>query len=192
MRDERRSAESGRRGDAAIYSNCFSPRRRVYASPRRCSSRIPNKAMAQRWDPLRDLVKLQDRMNRLFQDAAERRSRGEDEREQEIERADWIPQADIYEAEKEFIVAVDLPGIERAALEISLDGDRLTIRGERAIEAEGQQRIERPHGRFLRTFGVPANVDQKAIAAEYKDGVLRVRLPKRKEQKGRRVEIKIQ
>lgn len=148
--------------------------------------------MAQRWDPLRDLVTLQDRMNRLFQDAAERRSRGEGEGEQEIERADWIPQADIYETEKEFIVAVDLPGIERTALEISLDGDRLTIRGERVIEAEGQQRIERPHGRFLRTFGVPANVDQKAIAAEYKDGVLRVRLPKRKEQKGRRVEIKIQ
>jgi len=147
--------------------------------------------MAQGWNPIRDLVTLQDRMNRLFQEAAEKRSRGAEESEQEIERADWIPAADIYEAETEYSIVVDLPGIERAALEISLDNDRLVIRGERAIENEGQHRMERPHGRFLRKFGVPAIVDQKAIAADYKDGVLRVHLPKRNEQKTRRVEIKV-
>jgi HSP20 family protein len=142
---------------------------------------------------LRDLVTLQDRMNRLFQDAAEKRSRGGagEEGEQEIERADWFPPADIYETEKEFTIAVDLPGIERSALEINLDGDKLVIRGERAAESEGPHRTERPHGRFLRRFGVPASVDQKGISAEYKDGVLRVRLPKRKEPKARRVEIKV-
>ena len=148
--------------------------------------------MAQRWDPIRDLVVLQDRMNRLFQDAAEKRSRGEEEGEQAIERADWFPPADVYEAEKEYTIALDLPGIERNAFDISLDNDSLVIRGERVIESEGQRRSERPHGRFIRKFGVPANVDQKAIAAEYKDGVLRVRLPKRKEQKARKVEIKVQ
>jgi HSP20 family protein len=148
--------------------------------------------MAQRWDPLRDLVTLQDHMNRLFQEASERRARGDEASEQEIERADWIPSADFYETESEFVVAVDLPGIERAALEISLDNDRLDIRGERAVEAEGRQRIERPHGRFLRKFAVPTTVDQTAIAAEYKDGVLRVTLPKRKEQQTRKVEIKVQ
>ena len=148
--------------------------------------------MARHWDPLRDLVTLQDRMNRLFQDAAEKRSRGEEEGGQEIERADWFPAADIYETEKDFTIAVDLPGIERAALEINLDDDKLVIRGERAAEeAEGQRRTERPHGRFLRKFGVPASVDQKGISAEYKDGVLSVRLPKRKEPKARRVEIKV-
>jgi HSP20 family protein len=147
--------------------------------------------MTRHWDPLRDLVTLQDRMNRLFQDAAEKRSRGEGEGEQEIERADWFPTADIYETEKDFTIAVDLPGIERAALEINLDDDRLVIRGERAAEGEAQRRTERPHGRFLRRFGVPTSVDQKGISAEYKDGVLRVRLPKRKEPKARRVEIKI-
>lgn len=150
------------------------------------------RTMAQRWDPLRDLVTLQDHMNRLFQEASERRARGEAEGEQEIERADWIPTADFYETESEFTVAIDLPGIDRAALEISLDNDKLVIRGERVIETEGQQRTERPRGRFLRKFAVPATVDQKAIAAEYKDGVLRVRLPKRTEQKTRRVEIKVQ
>jgi HSP20 family protein len=131
-------------------------------------------------------------MNRLFREATERRARGDEGSEQEIEHADWIPLADVYQSEGEYVVTVDLPGIDRDALEINLDDDKLVIRGERVIENEGQQRIERPHGRFLRRFGVPATVDQQAIAAEYKDGVLRVRLPKRKEQKSRRVEIKVQ
>ena len=133
-------------------------------------------------------------MNRLFQEATAERRGGaaEEEREQEIEHADWIPSADVSQSEKEYVIAVDLPGIERDALEISLDNDRLVIRGTRTIENEGQQRIERPHGRFLRRFGVPAIVDQKAISADYKDGVLRVHLPKRsQEQKARKVEIKI-
>jgi HSP20 family protein len=149
--------------------------------------------MAQGWDPIRDLVSLQDHMNRLFREATERRARGEEGSEQEIEHADWIPLADVYQTEEEYVVALDLPGIDREALEINLDDDKLVIRGERVIENEGQQqRSERPHGRFLRRFGVPATVDQTAIAAEYKDGVLRVRLPKRKEQKSRKVEIKVQ
>jgi HSP20 family protein len=135
-------------------------------------------------------------MNRLFREATERRTRGggggEEGGDQEIETADWVPLADVYQTEGEYVVAVDLPGIDREALEINLDDDKLLIRGVRAPESEGQQRVERPHGRFLRRFGVPATVDQKAIAAEYKDGVLRVRLPKRKEQKSRRVEIKVQ
>ena len=136
-------------------------------------------------------------MNRLFEDAAERRSRGEEEQqgaEREIEQADWYPAADVYNLENEYLIIVDLPGIERDALEISLDDNRLAIGGSRAavFEEQNQQRVERPHGRFLRRFGVPATVDQKAITAEYKDGVLRLRLPKRKEQKARRVEIKVQ
>jgi HSP20 family protein len=148
--------------------------------------------MTHGWNSIRDLMTLQDRMNRLFQEATERRARDEEEGGQEIERADWVPAADVYQTEKEYVIAVDLPGIERAALEISLDNDRLSIRGTRAIESEGQQRVERPHGRFLRKFSVPAIVDQKAIAADYKDGVLRVHLPKRElKQKARKVEIKV-
>jgi len=130
-------------------------------------------------------------MNRLFQEAAERREHGEGENEQEIERADWFPSADVYQTEKEYLIEVDLPGIVRDTLDLSLDNDYLLIRGVRAVTDEGQRRLERPHGRFMRKFGVPATVDQKAIAAEYKDGVLRVHLPKRKEQKARRVEIKV-
>lgn len=150
--------------------------------------------MAQQWNPIRDLVTLQDRMNRLFEDAAQkRRSRGEaDDGEREIEQADWYPSADVYNHEQEYLIMIDLPGIERDALEISLDDNRLTIGGVRAVEEQNQQHVERPHGRFLRRFGVPTGVDQKTITAEYKDGVLSVRLPKRREQKARRVEIKVQ
>ena len=148
--------------------------------------------MGQRWNPLHDLMTLQDRMNRLFEDAAQRGSRGDVEGdEREIEQADWYPVADVYNYEHEYLIRVDLPGIERDALDISLDDNRLTITGLRTLEEQNQQRVERPHGRFLRRFGMPATVDQKAIMAEYKDGVLSVRLPKRKEQKARRVEIKV-
>ena len=149
--------------------------------------------MAHRWDPIRDLVTLQDRMNRLFEDATERRghARGGADDEQEIERADWAPAADVYESEGEYTIALDLPGIERAGLEINLDNDRLTIRGTREIEKTGRHRAERPRGRFMRRFSVPAHVDQQNISADYKDGVLRVTLPKRQGQQSRRVEIKV-
>jgi HSP20 family protein len=147
--------------------------------------------MAQYWDPLRDLVALQDRMNRLFDEAAQRRARDEGE-QGEIERADWTPVADVYNLEDEYLILVDLPGVSRDALNISLNGDQLFIRGERPPDMESQGRRERPFGNFLRKFGpLPPTVDQTAIAAEYKDGVLRLSLPKRKEQKQRRVEIKV-
>lgn len=150
--------------------------------------------MGHRWDPLRDLVVLQERMNHLFEDATRQRSNetGE-EGEQEIERADWSPAADVYNREQEYLIMIDLPGIERDALELSLDDNRLLVRGTRSIERDAAQRLERRHGRFLRRFGpLPPTVDQSAIAAEYRDGVLSIRLPKRQEQKARRVEIKIQ
>jgi HSP20 family protein len=149
--------------------------------------------MSQYWDPLRDLVALQDRMNRLFDEAAQKKRSRHDEEEAEIERTDWTPAADVYNREDEYLILVDLPGVSREALDISLNENRLFIRGERQPDAESQGRTERPNGRFLRRFGpLPPTVDQKAIAAEYKDGVLRLRLPKRKEQQQQqRVEIKV-
>ena len=111
----------------------------------------------------------------------------------EIERADWIPVADVYERPNEYVVALDLPGIDRAALEINLENERLSIKGNRSFENgdQSQHRTERPQGKFNRTFGVPAAVDPEQIEAEYKDGVLYVRLPKRKEQKAQPVKIKV-
>jgi HSP20 family protein len=145
-----------------------------------------------RFDPVRDLFTLQDRMNRLFEEAADRRSRtGEDEGE--IERADWVPAADVYEDEREYTLALDLPGIDRSALEVNLDEGRLVIRGTRATTAEGvrARRAERPQGRFVRSFGLPDAVERGSITADYKDGVLLLHLPKRGEQQQGRVKIEI-
>ncbi|HEY6806312.1 MAG TPA: Hsp20/alpha crystallin family protein [Pyrinomonadaceae bacterium] len=148
--------------------------------------------MSQQWNPLQDLMLLQDRMNRLFEDATDRRARQESNGRDDFERADWTPAADIYETESGYQIAIDLPGVGRDAVEIDLDDNRLTIKGTRAVEESSKQRSERPVGKFLRSFTVPGSVDQHRIGAEYKDGVLNVRLPKRKEQKSQRVEIKIQ
>ena len=147
------------------------------------------------FDPMRDLMTLQERMNRLFEDAADRRARrGGEGTEDEIERADWSPAADVYERATEYVITLDLPGIERDGLDVGLDENRLTVRGERAQNEEGAhvRRAERPVGRFVRSFSLPETVARDQISADYKDGVLRLRLPKRREQQTRRVEIKVQ
>ena len=149
--------------------------------------------MSRHWDPIRDLMFLQDRMNQLFEDATERRARERAETRDEIERADWIPVADVYERAEEYVVAMDLPGIDREALEINLENEKLSIKGTRssANGDQGQQRKERPQGKFNRSFSVPKAVDPEQIEAEYKDGVLYVRLPKRKERTSQPVKIKV-
>lgn len=145
--------------------------------------------MSQQWNPLHDLMMLQDRMNRLFEDATQRQARTD--ASDEFESADWTPAADIYETESAYSIAIDLPGVDRQALEIDIDNNRLLIKGTRVVEESKKQRTERPGGKFLRAFSVPGSVDQNQIGAEYKDGVLQIRLPKRSEQKSQRVEIKI-
>jgi HSP20 family protein len=144
--------------------------------------------MSQQWNPLQDLLVLQDRMNRLFEDATHRRSRDESD---DFERGDWTPAADIYETETEYLIAMDVPGISREALELEVEGKHLIVKGTRSIEEIKQHRSERPRGRFVRTFTVPESVNHSNIGAEYKDGVLQISLPKRKEQKSQRVEIKV-
>ena len=147
--------------------------------------------MSQQWNPLQDLMVLQDRMNRLFEDATQRRSQAETSSGDEFERADWTPASDIYETDSGYVIAMDLPGIDREALEIDIDDNRLTIKGTRSISELKQHRSERPRGRFLRTFSVPGAVDQGKIKAEFKDGVLLITLPKRSEQKIKKIDIKI-
>lgn len=146
--------------------------------------------MSQQWNPLQDLMVLQDRMNRLFEDATQRRTADAGAGD-EFERADWAPASDIYETASEYLIAIDLPGIDRPALEIDIDDNRLMVKGVRVIEQSQQHRAERPRGKFLRTFSIPGSVDQARIGAEYKDGVLQIRLPKRTEQKTKKIDIKI-
>ena len=147
--------------------------------------------MSQQWNPLQDLVLLQDRMNRLFEDATQRRSQADAGAGDQFERADWTPASDIYETDTGYLIAIDLPGIDRDALEIDIDDNRLVVKGIREIAESRQHRSERPRGKFLRTYSVPGSVEQGKIAAEYRDGVLQINLPKRTEQKPKKIDIKI-
>lgn len=133
---------------------------------------------------------LQDRMNRLFEDATQRRAQT-GEVGDEFERADWTPAADVYDTDSGYLIALDLPGIKRDALEIDIDDNRLIVKGTRVVDGTRSRRNERPRGKFLRSFTVPASIDQSKVAAEYKDGVLQIRLPKRAEQKAQKIEVKI-
>jgi len=146
--------------------------------------------MSQQWNPLQDLVLLQDRMNRLFEDATQRRSQADAGAGDQFERADWTPASDIYETESGYLIAIDLPGISRDAVEIDVDDNRLIVKGTRNVQ-QSKHRNERPRGKFVRTFSIPGSVDQGGIGADYKDGVLQIRLPKRQEQKAQRVVIKV-
>lgn len=130
-------------------------------------------------------------MNRLFEDATQRRTRVATDPGDDVETADWYPAADVYDRDGEYLIEVDLPGIDCSALEINIDNDRLVIKGTRAGDTGEPVKSQRPMGSFLRTFNVPVSVDQNQIKAQYKDGVLEVRLPKQKEQKAKRIEIKV-
>src|SRR5215213_4938866 len=147
--------------------------------------------MSQQWNPLQDLMVLQDRMNRLFEDATQRRAQTGTASDDEFEHADWTPASDIYEMDSGYVIAMDLPGINREALEIDVDENRLIVKGTREVAESKQHRTERSRGKFLRTFSVPGSVDQTKIGAEYKDGVLQIRLDRRSEPKTKKIDIKI-
>jgi len=141
-----------------------------------------------RWDPFRDVVTLRERMNKLFEDMAA--SRGE---EKDLATSSWAPAVDIYETEGEVVLTAEIPGIEEKDIEIKVEDNSLTLRGERKFEKETKEdnyhRIERAYGSFFRSFTLPSYVDQDKIEAEHENGILKVRMPKRAELKPRKVKI---
>jgi len=141
-----------------------------------------------RWDPFRDLSVLQERMNRLFEDAG-RGYRGDEA----AATTTWSPAVDIFETENEIMVRAELPGIERKDIVLNLDNNVLTLKGERKFEKETRQenyhRIERSYGAFSRAFSIPAMVDEDKIRADYKDGILTIALPKKEQVKPKQIKI---
>lgn len=141
-----------------------------------------------RWDPFRDLNTLQDRMNRLFDDAG--RTWRTDE---PSATTAWSPAVDIFETEGEIIVKAEVPGMERKDITLHLENNVLTLKGERRFEKETKDenyhRIERSYGGFSRAFAIPATVDEEKIRAEYKDGVLKIVLPKKDQAKPKQIRI---
>ena len=127
-------------------------------------------------------------MNRLFEDAVT--SRGE---EKDLVASSWTPAVDIYENDDKVMLTAEVPGIEDKDLEIKIEDNKLTIKGERKFEKETKEenyhRIERSYGSFYRSFSLPSFIDQEKIKAEHKRGILEVSMPKRHETKPRNVKI---
>jgi HSP20 family protein len=147
-----------------------------------------------RWEPFRDLVGYQDRMSRLFEDSFRGIARGPAEDDWAL-GGSWAPAVDIYEHEGNLVLKAELPGIEAKNVDIRLENNVLTLRGERhfdgEVKRESYHRVERSYGTFSRSFTLPSVVDQEKIKAEYKDGVLRVTLPKKDEAKPKQISISV-
>jgi HSP20 family protein len=141
-----------------------------------------------RWDPFRDLNMLQERMNRLFDDAGRWKHDGEPSA-----TTTWSPAVDIFETEGEIMVKAELPGMDRKDITLHLENNVLTLKGERRFEKETKEenyhRIERAYGGFSRAFSIPATVDEEKIRADYKDGVLKIALPKKEQAKPKQIRI---
>ena len=142
-----------------------------------------------RWEPFRGLTTLQDQMNRLFEDTL---FRG---RADESALTTWAPAVDIYETENALVVKADLPDVNEKDLDIQVENNILTIRGERKFERDVKEdnylRVERAYGSFSRSFSLGNTVNTEAIKAEYRDGVLTLTIPKREEAKPKQVKVSV-
>lgn len=147
-----------------------------------------------RWEPFRDLVSIQDRMNRLFDDAF-RAPRAGAATEDWALGGSWAPLVDIYEHDGNIVLKAELPGVEPKDVDICVENNVLTLRGERRVDSEVKReqyhRVERAYGTFSRSFTLPAVVDTEKIKAEYKDGMLQVTLPTREEAKPKQISIAV-
>jgi HSP20 family protein len=142
--------------------------------------------MLQRWNPARDLSRVQDEMNRLF---------GGNLGTRQTETFGWTPAVDIFEDAEGVTFKFDLPEVDPKNVEVRLEDGTLTVRGERKLEREDKQegyhRVERAYGVFARSFTLPATLDGEKINAEAKNGVLRIFLPKRAEAKPKSITVKV-
>jgi HSP20 family protein len=145
-----------------------------------------------RWEPFRSLVSLQERMNRLFDESARGLGRSQEE---DWTMGAWAPPVDIYEQGNDVVLKAELPGVDPKDVDIRIENNVLTLKGERKLEDEIKQesyhRVERSYGSFTRAFTLPSTVDTGNVKADYKDGVLRITLPKREEAKPKQIRVDI-
>ena len=142
-----------------------------------------------RFDPVQDFAALQDRMNRLFGGAFTRD-------EEFNAHSSWVPPVDIYETDgHDLIIKADLPDMSREDIEVTVEHNTLTLRGDKKVPLDVKEdryrRIERHYGRFTRSFTLPTTVDATRVSAEYKNGVLVVKLPFREEAKPRTINVEV-
>lgn len=131
-----------------------------------------------KWDPMKDLINLQERMNRLFEDSLLRSQTGGED----LMLGAWSPAVDIYEEPDKIVLRADLPGVQADQIRLKVENNTLTMSGERPseknIEKENYHRVERQYGTFVRSFSLPGSVDSDTIRAEHRDGVLEITLLK--------------
>ena len=142
------------------------------------------------WSPFQEMGDLNKQLNDLV--FGNRVSTG---RTSEAASCDWVPLVDIVEGENEFLIKVELPEIGKKDISVKVEEGVLTISGERKAEVVSDEkrfhRVERSYGKFIRTFRVPENTDTGKVGAEFKDGVLRVTLPKVEESKPKAIEVAV-
>ncbi|MBS1819960.1 MAG: Hsp20/alpha crystallin family protein [Acidobacteria bacterium] len=144
-----------------------------------------------RWnDPFREFAQLQERLNRAFSDAYGRNDEGL------LSSGSWMPPVDIYQnGDHELVLKAELPDMTREDIDVTVDNGTLTIKGEKKLSSEVKEdqyhRIERRYGSFSRSFSLPPTVDPARVGAEYKNGVLTVKLPMREEAKPRQIKVDV-
>ena len=146
-----------------------------------------------RWDPLRELEAMADRLNRVMSRPEGGTLTGNGKEVMTV--ADWVPTVDISETESEYAIHTELPGVRKEAVKVTMENGVLTIQGERRQEqadsARKHHRIERSYGRFVRSFTLPDSVDEANVRAEYADGMLHLHLPKSEKAKPKQIDVKI-
>lgn len=142
------------------------------------------------WDPFKEMDALQNRLYSLVNRTTPATSSKES-----LSVAQWAPRVDIIEDEKGYLIKADLPEIRKEDLKVTVDSGVLTISGERLLEKEEKSRryhrVERAHGTFLRTFGIPEDADPSQVKAEFKDGVLRVTIAKDEKMRPKHINVTI-
>ena len=147
-----------------------------------------------RWNPFREMKELQRRMSSLFDWSPFRRSSLTTD-EETISVPEWAPLVDIAEDDKEYLLKVELPEVQKDDVKVTVEGGTLTISGERKAEKEEKgrkfHRVERYYGRFERSFSIPDDAEADNVKAEFKDGVLRVHLAKSEKARPKQIEVKV-
>ena len=147
-----------------------------------------------RWNPLREMDDIQRRMTSRFDLSPFRRSSltADDEN---ITVPEWAPLVDIAEDDKEYLIKVELPEVQKEDVKVTVESGTLTISGERKAEKEQKgrkfHRVERYYGRFVRNFSIPDDAEANNVKAEFKDGVLRVHLAKSEQARPKQIEVKV-
>lgn len=144
------------------------------------------------WNPFREMQDLQNRVLHALQAKSAAATNGQQE---SITVAEWAPAVDITEDASEYLIKAELPEVGRDDVKVTVENGMLTLKGERRLEKEESgrkfHRVERAYGSFLRSFHLPEDTDPSKVSAEFKDGVLLIRLPKQETALPRQIEVKI-